>query len=193
MARKKEYKKETVIEAATKLFWQKGYNGTSMNDLVKHTGLNKQSMYKEFGNKESLFLYCLSYYVIDDHKEVREILTKEPLSLNNVEEFLNNRINYALSDHCHGCLLVNTVIEKETLSEKINDRVYSILKAQETLIYFCLDAAMKRGEISKDNDSESLSIYFSCFFRGLMNAGRTAMDKSSINQMRSLLMTAIKK
>lgn len=193
MARTREYNKEEVIEVATKLFWQKGYNATSMNDLVKHTGLNKQSMYKEFGDKENFFLACLSYYVIEDSKEVRKILTKQPLSLNNVEEFIENRIDYAASDNCNGCLLVNSIVEKESLSKNINERVYSILKGQEALIHMCLNSAKENGDISNDNDCEALSTYLSVFFRGLMNAGRTSIDKSSMKKIRDLIMCAIKK
>ena len=56
MTRPKEYKLQKVLEASTQVFWEKGYRGTSMNDLVQATGLNKHSMYKEFSNKDGLFL-----------------------------------------------------------------------------------------------------------------------------------------
>ena len=54
MARHKEYVKEEVLEAATQLFWEHGYEGTSMNGLVEATGLHRRSMYEEFGDKDGL-------------------------------------------------------------------------------------------------------------------------------------------
>ena len=62
MNRPREYKKEDVLEAATGLFWAKGFEATSISELVELTGLNKHSMYREFGDKEGLFLASLDHY-----------------------------------------------------------------------------------------------------------------------------------
>lgn len=193
MAKTKEYKRETVLAAATELFWRKGYNGTSMNDLVAHTGINKKSMYNEFGDKENFFITCLTHYIFEDSKEPIRILNTLPLSLSNVETFLDNRIEYALSADCYGCLLVNSVIEKETLSENINEIVYSTLSSQEQLIKKNLKASMENGEISSDNDIDSLTTFMACFFRGLMTAGKGSTDKSNIKNMRNMMMSAIQR
>jgi AcrR family transcriptional regulator len=192
MPRPKKYNKEAILAAATELFWRRGYDGTSMDDLVKHSGLNRHSMYNEFGDKERLFLSCIDYYVIEDSKEVIRILTQEPVGLKNIEDFINNRVQYALSDDCQGCLLVNTVTEKEIVSDKINNKVYSILKSQENLIHLCLKAAQEKGEISKKNDCKTLTIYLSCFFRGLMSMGKGAQDKTSLNKLTEIAISAIK-
>ncbi len=192
MPRTKEYNKAAFLAAATELFWQKGYDGTSMNDLVKHSGLNRHSMYNEFGDKERLFLSCIDYYVIEDSKEVIRILKQEPVGLKNIEDFIHNRVQYALSNDCQGCLLVNTVTEKEIVSDKINNKVFSILKNQENLIHLCLKAAQEKGEISKKNDCKTLAIYLSCFFRGLMNMGKGAQDKTSFNKLAEIAISAIK-
>ena len=93
MPRSKEYIKEEVLEAATTLFWTKGFEGTSMNDLVEQTGLNKHSMYSEFGDKEGLFLACMDYYVYESNKVVLDILTKHPLGLHNIEKFSRTELN----------------------------------------------------------------------------------------------------
>lgn len=192
MPRPKEYCKAEVLAAATKLFWQKGYDGTSMNDLVKHSGLNRHSLYNEFGDKERLFLSCIDYYVIEDSKEVIRILKQEPIGFKNIEDFINNRVQYAMSDNCEGCLLVNTVIEKETVSDKVNAKVQSILKAQENLIYLCLQVAQEKGEISKNSDSKTLTIYLSCFFRGLMNMGKGIQDKGSLEKLAEIAIMSIR-
>ena len=191
MARTKEYDRENVLAAATELFWKKGFNGTSMKDLVKNTGLNSQSMYKEFKSKENFFIACLKHYIFEDSKEPARILSTHPLSLSNIEQFLDNRIEYALSDECYGCLLVNTVIEKETLSENINRIVYSTLDSQERLVRECLKAAIKNGEIPSDKDVDSLTTFIACFFRGLMNVGKGSADKAKIKTMRNMMMSAI--
>ncbi len=49
MGRPKEYVRDEVLDAATHVFWEKGYEGTSVSDLVEGTGLHRRSMYEEFG------------------------------------------------------------------------------------------------------------------------------------------------
>ncbi len=192
MPRSKKYNKKAILAAATELFWQRGYDGTSMNDLVKYSGLNRHSMYNEFGDKERLFLSCIDYYVIEDSKEVISILKREPIGLKNIEDFIDNRVRYAVSDDCQGCLLINTVTEKEIVSDKINNKVSAILRSQEELIHLCLKAAQEKGEVSKKNDCKMLTIYLSCFFRGLMNMGKGAHNKASLIQLAEITISALK-
>ncbi len=163
-----------------------------MDDLVTHSGLNRHSMYSEFGDKERLFLSCIDYYVIEDSREVIHILKQKPIGLRNIEEFIKNRVQYAMSDNCRGCLLVNTVTEKEVVSDEINNKVYSILKSQENLIHLCLQAAQEKGEISKQNDCKTLTLYLSCFFRGLMNMGKGSRGKVSLRKLAEIAISAIK-
>ncbi len=57
------FDKEEVLDRAMNLFWKKGYNGTSIRDLEKATGLGKSSLYNTFGGKEALFLVTLKRYL----------------------------------------------------------------------------------------------------------------------------------
>jgi TetR/AcrR family transcriptional repressor of nem operon len=66
MSRPKLYDRETVLEKATNLFWEKGFEASSLNELEARTGINKYSIYNEFGNKDKLFLACM-----DTNLEIR--------------------------------------------------------------------------------------------------------------------------
>jgi len=192
MNRPREYKKEDVLDAATELFWAKGFEATSISELVELTGLNKHSMYREFVDKEGLFLASLDYYNQESTKELGEILTRTPLGLSNIEAFFDNRVEYAASGECKGCLLVNSVTEDEILSDKINDKIQKMLKAHEGLFYDCLKAAQDKGEISKNKDCKVLASYLFCFSRGLMNFGRSNTNKTALRKMTDVAFLAIK-
>ena len=56
MARPREFDEDRVIEVLTRVFWEKGYEATSMQDLVKATGLLKGSLYGAFGDKKALYM-----------------------------------------------------------------------------------------------------------------------------------------
>ena len=62
MARPRTFKPTDVLLAARKLFWRKGYQGTSFDDITEATGLTKPSLYAAFGDKASLFLKVLDDY-----------------------------------------------------------------------------------------------------------------------------------
>ena len=180
MPRYKEYIKEKVLDAATQVFWEKGYRGTSINDLVEATGLNKHSMYKDFGNKDALFLACLDHYANETTKEQSAIIQKQPLGFHNIELFFRNRIDYASSGKFNACLLINSAIEKEVLNDEINDRTRKYLSLQKESFYNCLEAARKNGEIPKHKDIEMLANYLMCFLEGINVMGKTGPTKKSL-------------
>jgi TetR/AcrR family transcriptional repressor of nem operon len=178
--RYKEYRREDVLDASTQVFWEKGYRATSMNDLVEATGLNKHSMYKEFGNKDGLFLACLEHYANETTKDLFSILTEQPLGFHNIESFFRNRIDSASSSKFKSCLLINTAIEKEVLSDEINYRTQEYISLQEEAFYNCLEAARRNGEIPENKDIEVLAKYLMCFLEGINVMGKTGPTKKSL-------------
>lgn len=62
MARVKEFDEDVVLDKAVALFWTKGYNGTSAQDLVDHLGISRSSLYGTYGDKHTLFLKALQRY-----------------------------------------------------------------------------------------------------------------------------------
>ena len=193
MPRTKEYSKEEVLEAATNVFWKRGFRSTSMNDLVNVTGLNKHSMYGEFENKEGLFLACIDHYVNTSTKYLMDILADEPLGIGNIKAFLKNRIEYASSGECDGCLLINTTVENKILDDKLNKIVNNELHGQKTMLRTCLDAAQKNGEIPMEKDCEVLADYLMCFLEGLMVVGKTNPTERTLNNIMDTMMQAIVK
>lgn len=191
MPRTKEYNKEEVLNAATKVFWKKGFGSTSMNNLVSATGLNKHSMYVEFENKEGLFQACIEYYVNISTKNLIDILTKSPLGIGNIKAFFKNRVAYASSGEFNGCMLINTAVESEILDDKINTVVNNELLGQKTILHACLATAQNNGEIPKEKDCEKLADYLMCFLEGLMIVGKTKPTKQSLNNIVETVMQSI--
>ena len=79
MAKPESFDRVDIIEKVTKVFWTKGYNGTSMQDIVDATGLNRSSIYNSFGDKHSLYLDTLKHYKKQAHKHsISNIINKSP-------------------------------------------------------------------------------------------------------------------
>lgn len=62
MARSKEFEEQAVLDKAMKLFWEQGYEKTSMNDLVEHMGIHRRSLYDTFTDKHTLFLRAIDRF-----------------------------------------------------------------------------------------------------------------------------------
>ncbi len=193
MVRHKEYIREDVIDAATQVFWAKGFKGTSVSDLVSATGLNKHSMYAEFGSKEGLFRECIENFARKTNKEPNEILTRQPLGLQNIVDFFHNRIAYASSCSSFGCMLVNLTVERELIEAGAFEQVSSYLSGLEECFYNCLQAAKERGEIAESNDCRVLANFLLNVTSGIMVMSKTRPTKESLEATVKVAMSTIKK
>jgi TetR/AcrR family transcriptional repressor of nem operon len=193
MTRTKEYDRDEVLDAATQVFWDKGFKGTSVSDLVTATGLGKRSMYQEFGSKDSLFRECIDNYALRTNREINVILTQQPLGLQNIEAFFHNRIDYASSNECRGCMIVNSTIEKKLIKEEAFGQVQKYLSHYEEVFFQCLKAAQANGEIDPENDCRALSGYLSTFVAGMMVKSKTNPNKESLEELVELVLSTIKR
>lgn len=113
MARPIEYDKETVLNNAMSVFWQKGYDATSMSDLIQSTGLTSRSMYNLFGSKNGLFKACLEWYFEVKIRNRYERLICE----NGTIAIKNFLVAVAEGKTQNGCLYVNTVSDRNNIDE----------------------------------------------------------------------------
>ncbi len=192
MARNKEYDRDKVLDAATRVFWEKGYTGTSVNALVLATGLGKRSMYQEFGNKENLFRECIQNFILNLNKEANSILTRPPLGLENIEAFFTNRINYASSHDCKGCMVINAAIEKELVPPDAFHMIQKALAGHEEAFHQCLEAAREKGEIPPGKDCGTLAGYLMTFSAGMMVMCKTEPEKAALAASVEVALTVVK-
>jgi TetR/AcrR family transcriptional repressor of nem operon len=193
MSRPREYDREVVLDKATNLFWEKGYEGTSMSELVAETGLNTRSLYNEFCCKEQLFLECIDHYGSKSIMVLSEILTKKPLGLSNIEAFFEYQIDNVTPENFKGCLLVNSLSEKETLTNQCNTKIESRISGIINLMYKCLKAEQDRKGIGDKEDCMALADYLLCFDCGLMNFGRNKTSKIEVRKIVDIALSVIKR
>ena len=191
MSRPRQYDRNEVLSKSTELFWEKGYESTSMNEIAKQTGINKYSIYNEFGNKEKLYLACMDYFLLT-HCYVEEILSKKPLGLNNIERFFEYKIHSFYLEAGKGCLIFNSLVESDTLSAGINVKVDNFISKMKVLFNRCLTAAQEKNEISRDKDCKALANYLSCFTFGMVNLGMKKMSKNELSKSIDIALFVIK-
>src|SRR5258705_4457709 len=108
MARQKEFNRDEVLHKAMEVFWTRGYEGASIQDLVKHMGVNRQSIYDTFGDKHTLFLQALDRYREIESSKVLEVLEQPGSVKKNFRRLFDGVVDKALSgEGRRGCFVGN--------------------------------------------------------------------------------------
>src|SRR5436305_15048332 len=97
MARQKEFNRDEVLHKAMEVFWTRGYERASIQDLVKHMGINRQSIYDTFGNKHTLFLQALDRYREIQSRKVFAVLERPGSMKKNLRQLFEEAVARSLS------------------------------------------------------------------------------------------------
>ena len=165
MTRRKEYDRQDVLEKAALAFWEKGYKGTSVADLVQATGLNTASMYKEFGDKDGLFEQALDYYREHVMCQLYEILIEEP-NFKGVEAFLQAVCIGATAQNNNGCLIMNHIAQKNSISATAVAKINDYCTWVEGLLTSALHNAQANGDFAKGKDPAKFASFIMCSVHG---------------------------
>ena len=124
--------------SALDAFWEKGYEATSMADLVKATGMHKGSLYQAFGDKKALFMAALRAYVDTMEAQFRELAAQAPSPRAAIEAVMDAMIETAAGEGSlhRGCLLLKTLTttsacdaEVKALVQGSNQKFFDFMRA----------------------------------------------------------------
>ena len=182
MPRTEVFNREHVLNQAKEVFWQKGYNGTSMQDLVDATGLNRSSLYNSFGCKKELYEETLKRY----EKETASIFQKVLLHANGPKEALKKIFEVFLPEILgdtkgKGCYLMNC---KTELGNQDSDLREWLLKGQEQSLQLfkdLIEEGQRLGEINSEDTPENYAHYLLSAFQGYRMMGVLLKDKNKLS------------
>lgn len=164
MARPRTYDRDAVLDKAMGLFWRLGYEGAHLSALVTHTGLNRFSLYKEFGGKAGLYEAALEKFLGYLLGQYREILTTQPLGLENIETVLRS-LQYG--SEYYGCFMINTLTQRDTVPEGAYAKALAGADEIEALYFGNLVSAMARGQIASGSNVAGLGKMLQTLDQGL--------------------------
>jgi TetR/AcrR family transcriptional regulator, transcriptional repressor for nem operon len=193
MARPKEYTNTTVLNRAMNLFWKKGFASTSMNDLVITTGLNRHSMYSDYGNKEGLFCSSLEEYGQIMRKKLFSILSKNR-GFEAIQMFFMVLVGFINQMPVfNGCMMVTAASEKNSVPPDAFEKSQKYFEELESLFGKCLEEALVAKMIKKKTDIPSTSKYLVCMFQGMNIFSITNENKNARELMVTLIMENLKR
>ncbi|OJV29867.1 MAG: hypothetical protein BGO32_12025 [Bacteroidetes bacterium 37-13] len=189
MPRSKQYKYEAVLEKAMDLFWAKGYNGTSIQELVSHVKLSKTSMYEAFTDKHGLFMATLHNYRKRLNNNMS--LLREIPSARAAIELSFESIIAEVTDHRHrrGGYLTNTAIELAPHDKEVEEWVNESIKDIEKVYTELLQKGIKSKEFSADMNIESKVNFIMGVRHGILVYSKIRQDKT---RLQSIVTEALK-
>lgn len=178
MARTKEFDPDAALQSALELFWRRGYEATSMADLVEALGIGRASIYATFGNKHELYLKALERYAANQNPRLLAELSQPGPALPAVRAVVRRFGSEASSDEVrlNGCFITNTAAELGPRDDSAARCVERNWEHVETLLHSALVRAQAQGELPEDRDPLALARMLLTLMQGLRVIGKASKD-----------------
>lgn len=181
MPRPKEFDRSQVIKRAMDVFWQKGYEATSISDLTEATALKPGSLYNTFGSKHAIYLEALDYYMANVGGKVFAVLD-EPLSGRAaIEQCFNDLIDAELADPLErGCFMQNSIMERAACDQDVYKRA-CVGEAQGVAAFRrALERGQSAGEIRQGLATEETARYLVGVVYAVRTMARTTRNRDDL-------------
>jgi TetR/AcrR family transcriptional repressor of nem operon len=191
MARPKAFNRDQALRTAMLLFWKKGYEATSTDDLVRAMEIGRQSLYDTFDDKHSLYIEALQLYNSEQNSKHAKILLADVSPLAAIEALLCSVVGDELEVQALGCMNINAVCE---FGQRDRD-VTALEKAshEELLSHLerTLHQAKENGEVAPDLDVKKAARFLSTTFTGLKVRARAGDDAEALRSDASLAVDCV--
>ncbi|MDU4694748.1 MAG: TetR/AcrR family transcriptional regulator [Paenibacillus sp.] len=192
MARSKEFDEREVLLKAMHLFWEQGYEKTSLQDLVEHMGVHRRSLYDTFGDKHTLFIKTMEQYA-----KITDATTKaEAQRGRTAKESIRLIFDYLIEtngDRPIGCFFVNSATELAYRDPVVSELTSEGFNKEEQLLVELLQKGQQAGEISADIDPRLLASSLHTTMIGIRVLRRTSADKTKLHQIADISMDMLDK
>jgi AcrR family transcriptional regulator len=189
--RPRAYDPQEALLRATDVFWKTGYAGTSLDEIVAATGMNRPSLYAAFGDKRALYREALARYWETSLIALREPLT-EDISL---DEALMRVYDNALSIYFHadgqprGCFVIGTAITEANDHPEIRLSLAEGLRAFDADFEVRFQAALEKQEIKEGSDPAALAVLATATMHTIAIRARAGSPRV---ELRELALKAVK-
>ena len=150
------------------VFWQHGYAGTSLSQLLAEMCIGKKSLYDTFGNKRELFLKTLDLYAAQSLQQVKDTLEQSGSPLGNLKALFES----FMDGGCRGCFFGTNIADFDMDDEEVAQRFCRHLKRFEETVEQAVVRAQGENEIAQSLDPAKLSRLLSCLAQGTALVGR---------------------
>ena len=192
MARPQEFDTAQALSAAMHVFWRKGYEATSLADIMAATGLRKSSLYAAFGDKRSLFLAALSAYQAERMAYMEQALDDGRPARQSIEAFFRDAVAH-IADPAHsaGCMTANEAVELAPRDGDVQRLVAEDFQALDDAFTRTVARGQADGSIASAQDPRKLARFLVVGFQGLQVMARAQSDQARLDDTVTVMMAAL--
>jgi TetR/AcrR family transcriptional repressor of nem operon len=184
MSRPREFDTTEVLDRATRLFWRRGYGGTSLNELEAEMGIGRTSIYAAFGGKESLFIAAVDHYDATYSYKLRAALKAGGGVRRSIERYFEELLAaFNDPDLPLGCLITNVAVEGDRGASRLGRKIASSISRTEDVFYQLLRDGQASGEVELSVEVRALARYFVAITHGLSTLAKGLPNPSALNDI----------
>ena len=175
--RPREFDRDEALSRIQAAFWARGYEGTSMADLVQVTGLASARLYAAFGSKEAMFRTAVERYELLDGGFADRALAEEPTARQALERMLRDAVAVYTSPEPRGCMVVSAATNCSPDNDAVHDWLEQHRKRRTASITARLRSAVAAGELRPGTDVQAVGDAFAAVLNGLSVQARDGVPR----------------
>ncbi|MCU1266237.1 MAG: hypothetical protein JWM21_2555 [Acidobacteria bacterium] len=192
MARHKEFDRDKALHKAMEVFWSRGYEAASIQHLVRHMRINRQSLYDTFGDKHALYLQALDRYREVEGRKLFERLERPGSVKKSLQQVFESVIEEALGDRRRrGCFMGNAMSELAGRCKDTADKTCGNMAAAEGAFYRALLRGKKEGEFKGIRQPRAVARFLYCSLQGLVLMGKATQDRKTLEDVAKVTLSVL--
>ncbi len=174
------------------VFWAKGYQASSLHDLIGAMGISKSSFYETFGSKHELLLAAIGRYTETVTESVVARLEGGDSARRSIAGVFDHFLDSAVaSDERRGCFLCNSAIELSPHDPQAAERVGAGLARLESAFHRAVVRGQDAGEIPADRDARALARYLTSSLNGFLVMAKANPDRAALEDIMRIVLAPL--
>jgi AcrR family transcriptional regulator len=189
--RPRSFDRETALARAMTVFWDRGYQATSMSDLTEAMGINSPSLYAAFGSKEALYREAIAHFSETESDAILSPLTQAPTARAAVEGFLRaSAETFTRPGRPPGCMIVLSAVNAVGVSDETSRLLREMRAESIEAIAARLRGAVLAGELPGCIDARAIAGYYVTVQQGMSIQARDGASRAMLDAIARAAMAA---
>lgn len=192
MSRPREFDLDIALERAMQVFWAKGYEAASLDDLCASTGLGRSSLYAAYGGKQALYLSTLERYEAAAIGRIEAALSSRAAPLEGIAAFVDRIIDDIVAGPGRrGCFIGNCAAELARQDRTVAMHVRHSLERVQNKFRDALLRARDAGQLNKSADIDALAAFLMSGIQGLRLVGKANADRALLQNIAKVMLRCL--